>query len=385
MTVLANTVTAIEPDDRERTLAERQIELVVTLADLCARPPRWHGERHQLGDIACAFFLISAANLAWVEAAAAHPHVRAVPVSIEAMGSFAAIEASIATGRLQLVISGSGPGTLGHLWAIAAARAQGASVLVLVPRTPPELAGSNDIQEASYDQPLHVVGACLYDKVIAMEDVAQMPRIARTLRQLFARPQGVVVQLSVPTNLLAAPCPALPRLDAVRIELPSPSAAAIARVAERLSAPGGRPAFLFGSGAVAFRDRLGALVERWGAVHLSTPAAAAILPGSLGVVGNAASGDIARRLRELEVSCLVVLGSRLAIASGGGDDALLPAGCHVVHVDADPDVIAGNAVATWGHGVTFIPSDIGEFLDALQLVAPKPQIHAVQPPQKGPS
>jgi thiamine pyrophosphate-dependent acetolactate synthase large subunit-like protein len=380
MTVLTNTV-----DDGERTLAERQIELVVRLADLCMRPPRWHGERHQLGRIACAFFLISAANLAWVEAAAAHPHVRAIPVSIEAMGSFAAIEASIATGRLQLVISGSGPGTLGHLWAIGAARAQGASVLVLVPRTPPELAGSNDIQEASYDQPLHVVGAHLYDKVIAMEDVAQMPRIARTLRHLFARPQGGVVQLSVPTNLLVAPCPALPRLDAVRIELPSPSAAAIGRVAELLSRPGRRPAFLFGSGAVAFRDRLSALVERWGAVHFSTPAAAAAVPGSLGVIGNAASGGIAKRLLELEVSCLVVLGSRLAIASGGGDDALLPTGCHVVHVDADPNVIAGNAVATWGHDVTFIPSDIGEFLDALERAAPTAQIRVSAPPGKGTS
>jgi len=380
MTVLANTF-----DDREQTLAERQIELVVTLADLCARPPRWRGERDELGHISCAFFLISAANLAWVDAAAAHPRVRAVPVSIEAMGSFAAIEASIATGRPQLVISGSGPGTLGHLWAIAAARAQGASVLVLVPRTPPELAGSNDIQEASYDQPLHVVGAHLYDKVIALEAVAQMPRIARTLRQLFARPQGAVVQLSVPTNLLVALCPALPRLDAVRIELPSPSAATIADVAELLSGPGKRPAFLFGSGAVAFRHRLGALVERWGAVHFSTPAAAAIVPGSLGVIGNAASGDIAKRLLELDVSCLVVLGSRLAIASGGGDGALLPAGCHVVHVDADHNVIAGNAVATWGHDVTFIPSDIGTFLDALERVAPTPQIQAVTPPEKGTS
>lgn len=380
MTVRTNTV-----DDGERTLAERQIELVVALADLCVRPPRWRGERHQLGHIACAFFLISAANLAWVEAAAAHPQVRAVPVSIEAMGSFAAIEASIATGCPQLVISGSGPGTLGHHWAIAAAQAQGASVLVLVPRTPPELAGSNDIQEASYDQPLHAVGAHLYDKIIAMEDVAQMPRIARTLRHLFARAQGAVVQLSVPTNLLLAPCPALPRLDKVRIELPSPSAAAIADVAELLSGRGRRPAFLFGSGAVAFRDRLSALVERWSAVHFSTPAAAAIVPGSLGVIGNAAFGDIAKRLRELEVSCLVVLGSRLAIASGGGDDALVPTGCHVVHVDADPNVIAGNAVATWGHDVTFISSDIGQFLDALERAAPKPQIHAITSPEKGTS
>ena len=369
----------------ERTLAERQIELVVELADLCVRPPRWRGERHELGRDACAFFLISAANLAWVEAAAAHPRVRAIPVSIEAMGSFAAIEASIATGRPQLVISGSGPGTLGHHWAIAAARGQGASVLVLVPRTPPALAGSNDIQESSYDQPLHAVGAHLFDKVIAMEDVAQMSRIARTLRHLFARPQGAVVQLSVPTNLLLAPCPSLPRLDAVRIELPSPSAAAIADVADLLSGRDGRPAFLFGSGAVAFRDRLGALVERWGAVHFSTPAAVAIVPGSLGVIGNAASGDVARRLLELDVRCLVILGSRLAVASGGGDGTLLPTGCHVVHVDADPDVIAGNAVATWSHPVTFIPSDIGQFLDALERAAPTPQMHASALSGTGPS
>lgn len=130
---------------------------------------------------------------------------------------------------------------------------------------------------------------------------------------------------------------------------------------------------MFGSGAVAYRDRLGAVLERWGAVHFTTPAAAAILPGSLGVVGNGAHGDVPRRLVELGVRCCVIVGSRLATASGGGDPELLPPNCDVIHVDADPALVGGSALATRGRRMTLIPSDIGEFLDALEQVAPDPR------------
>lgn len=344
------------------SVAQVQMDVVAAVADLCARPPRCPGGRQQG---TCAFFLISAASVAWVEAAVAHPHIHAVDVSIEPMATFGAIEASIATGRLQVVVCGSGPGTLGHLTAIPAARAQGAAVLVLVPRTPPRLAGAIDIQESSWEQPLHRVGACLFDDSIDMEDVAEMPRIARRLRHLFARPQGAVVRLSVPTSLLRRPCPPPPDLGAIRIALPAPARRDIDAVAELLSGPGGPPAFLFGSGSVAFRDLLGPVVERWGAVHFTTPAATAVLRGSLGVVGNGAHGDVPAQLRDRDVRCVVVLGSRLGTASGGGDPELLPRGCHVVHIDIDPRVIAGNAVATWKRPLTFIPSDIGAFLEAI--------------------
>jgi thiamine pyrophosphate-dependent acetolactate synthase large subunit-like protein len=344
------------------SLAQALMELVATLGERCAQPPRCPGV---VDRTSCAYFLISAASVAWVEAAVAHPRIRAVDVAIEHMATFAAIEASRATGRLQTVLCGSGPGTLGHLVAVPAARGQGAALLMLVPRTPPPLASAIDIQESSWEAPLHRVGASLFDDSIELERVAELPRIARRLHHLFARPQGAVVRLSVPTDLLRMPCPPLPDLGAIEIALPAPDARTVARVAGLLSGPGGPPAFLFGSGAVAFRHRLGPLVERWDAVHFTTPAATAILPGSLGVVGNGAHGDVPAQLRARDVRCVVVLGSRLGTASGGGDAELLPPGCHVVHVDIDPRVIAGNAVATWDRPVTFVPADIGHFIDAL--------------------
>ncbi|MDX6720539.1 MAG: hypothetical protein QOJ63_2793 [Solirubrobacteraceae bacterium] len=344
------------------TLAQAQIEVAAVAADLCAQPRRVGG----MSDAqTCAFFLISAASVDWVEAAVAHPAIRTVDVAIEHMATFAAIEAARATGRLQIVICGSGPGTLGHLAAVPAARAQGASVLMLVPRTPPHLAGGPSIQESSWEQPLHEVGANLFDDSIAMEHVRQMTRIAKRLRHLFARPQGAIVRLSVPTSLLRMPCPELPDLRLADIRLPAPDARTVADVVALLEGPGGPPAFMFGSGAVAFADRLGPLVGRFGAVHFTSPTATAILPGSLGVVGNAAHGDVPARLRELDVRCVVVLGSRLGTASGGDEPGLLPPGSHVVHVDVDPRVIAGNAVATWNSKVTFVPSDIGTFIDAI--------------------
>lgn len=369
------------------SLAERHIELAVTLADVCQRPPRWRGD---LGadPATCAFFLIGAASVRWVEAAAAHPRVRAVDVSIEAMAVFAAIEASIATGRAQVVICAAGPGTVGALWGIPAARSQGATVLVLVPRTPPCLVGSVDIQEASYDQPSHTAGAGLFDEVLAMDDIAQLPRIALRLRRLFARPQGAVVRLCVPIDLLGHACPPSPDLSLVRIAAPAPSAGALARVAALLSGDGARPgldgppAFLFGSGAVVYRDRLGEVVDRFGGVHFATPPAAAIVEGSLGVISNAAYGEVPERLRALGVRCLVILGSRLGTASGGGAP-LLPDGCPIVHVDVDPDVTAGNAVATWRHEVLHVEAEIGEFLDALELLAPRAPADAAAPDPKG--
>ena len=353
------------------SLAQMQIDLAATLAELCARPPRLQvpGGAGDAG--LCAFFLISAASVAWVDAAAAHPAIRAVDVSIEAMGAFAAIEASIATGRLQVVICGSGPGTLGPLWALPAARAQGAAVLVLVPRTPAQLVDAADIQEVSHRQPLHMTGSAgVYDDVIPLEDAAEMPRIALRLRRLFARPQGAVVQLSVPTNLLVQPCGPLPDLRRVQITTPAPSAQTIHRIAADLRAPGGPPAFLFGSGSVAYRDRLGPLAKRWGAVHFATPAAAGLVPGSLGVVGNAAYGDVPDRLRALDVRCVVIIGSRLGTASGGGDRALLPPACRVVVVDVEPAAL--NAVAVRDHDVLAVTSEIGSFLDGLEQVPSDP-------------
>ena len=347
-----------------QTIAQQQIATFLRICELCARPPRWTGRmdvRHE----ACAFFLISAPSVAWVEAAAEDGRLRLVDVCIEAMGTFAAIEASIATGVPQLVICGAGPGTLGHHWAIPGGRSQGASVLLLVPRTPPGLAGAVDVQECSSYAPLHQAGADLYDEVLTMDDVAEMPRIALRLRHLFARPQGAMVQLSVPVHLLGEPGPPLPDLGLVAAPLPAPSPATVADVARLLRTSGSRPAFLFGSGTMPFRHRLAALVERWDAVHFSTPPAAAIVPGSLGTIGNAAGGDVPAELCKRRVRCVVALGTRFGTASEGGNDELLPRHCHVVHVDADPTLVPGNAAATRGRRLTFIHSDIGVFLDAL--------------------
>lgn len=345
------------------TLAQRQIEAFISICEQCARPPRWPGSQ-DAAPTTSAFFLISAASVAWVDAAAADSRIRLIDVSLEAMATFAAIEASVATGRPQLVIAGAGPGRLGHLWAVPAAQAQGASLLVLVPRTPPHRAGMTDIQEGSTFSPLHQAGADLFDAVIAMDDIAQMPQIVLRLRTLLARPQGAVVQLSVPSHLLGLPCPELPDLPRLEIALPAPSPATTRDVRAELGA-GPPPAFLIGSGAVPYGHRLPAILERFGAVHFSTPAAAGLLKDSLGTIGNASGGDIPVRLRELGVRCVIVLGSRLGIASGGGAEGLFPPDSHIIQVDVDQELIAGNAVAMRGRRVTLVQSDIGEFLDAI--------------------
>ena len=93
----------------------------------------------------------------------------------------------------------------------------------------------------------------------------------------------------------------------------------------------------------ALRGALGAVLERWHAVHFTTPAATTLAPGLLGVIGNAAYGDVPGQLRELDVCCVVVLGSRLGTASGGANPDLFPEHCHIVQFEIDPDVAAASA------------------------------------------
>ena len=342
------------------TVAQAHIELAVTLSARSARPARWpHGPA--CDDRLRAFFLISAANVLWVDAMAAHPRVHAIDVSIEAAGMFSALEAAIATGRMQLVICGSGPGTLGVLWALPAARAQGAPILILVPLPPPWLVDGPDIQEA----PVLPAAAPLCDDVIAMHDARALPRIAMRLHKLFAERKGAVVVLAAPTHLLGEPSAPVPDISRVQIRPPAPSRATIAEVAEWMSATTAPAAVLVGAGALPYLDRVEELIKRLGAVHFATPPAAAALGGSLGVIGNTQYGDVPRRLRELDVDCVLVLGSRLGTASGGGDPALFPDGCRVVHVDIDP---VTTAPAMWHRDVLSVTSEIGEFLHAFAAV-----------------
>ncbi|HEX4363581.1 MAG TPA: thiamine pyrophosphate-binding protein [Solirubrobacteraceae bacterium] len=361
--------TAEHQSSRKRpTLAERQIDLIPALGDASPRAARWSGEIPHDAPACCAFGLISAASVHWFEAAVAHPRVRVVDVSLEAMGAFAAIEASIATGRPQIVICGSGPGTLGVQWAIPAARGQGASLLVLTPRTPPELAGTTQIQESSFFSLPPTVGAELFDANFILTSVLEMPRIAVALRHLFARPQGGVAQLSVPTNLLDRRCPKLLDPSALEIAPPAPGTRALARIAEWLALPGGPPAFILGGGCTGHGRELGNVIKRLGAVHLTTPGALGLLPNSLGLIGTSADADVAALLHVARPRCAFVIGTRLGTASGGNDAALLPKDCPIVHVDAEPSGSVGNAPATRTHRLLSVQSDVGEFVAALNAL-----------------
>ena len=118
---------------------------------------------------------------------------------------------------------------------------------------------------------------------------------------------------------------------------------------------------MLGSGSVAYAEKLGALISRMGAVHITMPAALGLLPDSLGLIGTAAEADVAARLRTVGPRCAFVLGTWRGTASGGGDTALLPKGCPVVHVDVAPYEAVGSAPAVRGHPLLSVTSEIGEF------------------------
>lgn len=334
----------------------------------CALTPRWLGDRAPGAPAPCAFFLISAASAGWVDAAAAYPRIHAVDVSIEALGVFAAIDASKATGRLQLVIAGSGPGTLGMLWVIPGAKAQGASLLVLTPRTAAQLAGAVDIQESSYRNPLHMAGAALFDEVIPTERRKEMSRIAMWLRHLFARPQGAVVLLSAPTDLLKSACPPLPDIPAVEVALPAPSARTMARIADLLTWPGGPPAFVLSPGCEPYAAPS---VPCWsaGTRFISRPLRRRRSRP------DCWASSVTLPMATYRASCA----SSTFAAWSSSDRASARPRAAPTRTSSPSTVTSSNSrsirtlprqapVCTWNGPVLSVPSDTGDFLGALQRV-----------------
>lgn len=291
----------------------------------------------------------------------------------EAGAAFAAIEDSLASGRLTVVIATTGPGVTNLYTGMTAARSEGAKVLFLSGATPAAQRGRGAFQEtgvASSLSPLFAPGS-LFHLACIPEDPAELEVLIAKLASGITRPNGFVAHLGLPMGIQTArlgqrPRPSLSGMHRLAVE---PSA--VERCVELLS----RESFVIwaGFGARNASAAVQRLAERAGAMVMASPRAKGVMPEHhplyLGVSGLGGHSAVDNYFRHTPPARVLVLGSRLGeLTSFWSKELVGREG--LIHVDVDTDVFgsAYPSVPTFG-----IQAEIGAFVDAVLAAWPAPE------------
>jgi acetolactate synthase-1/2/3 large subunit len=310
--------------------------------------------------------------------AVAHSSIRLIHSRHETGAAFAAIEASLATGKPTVVVATSGPGATNLYTGMAAARAEGAKVLFVSGATPAAQRGRGAFQETggpfSALGPLFTSGALLHHAGV-LEDPAELDTLVSRLANGFARPNGFVAHVGLPLAMqTASRGPARPRVITSRAPACAPVVSS--DCAELLSSED----FVIwaGFGATNSADLVRALAERSGARVMCTPRAKGVMPEDhplyLGVTGLGGHERVAEYLLRARPARALVLGSRLGEMSSFWSEDLVPHG-GFVHVDLESDAFG----AAYPHVPTLgVQAEIRGFL--CDLLAAWPETSKVHTP-----
>lgn len=299
--------------------------------------------------------------------------IRVIHTRHESGAAFAAVEASLASGRPSVVFATTGPGITNALTGLFVARREGAQVIFLSGMTPASKRERWVLQESG---PHSLLGGMYtsgplfnYAAVIEHEDQLDvaMCRIARGLR----RPHGFVAHVAIPTSLQSVNLERPPRerdADELRPERIIDSHD-VTRCLELLST--GRSMLWVGYGARGCSRLVRKLSEKLDAPVMSTPRAKGVFPENhplyVGVTGLGGHDGPAEAVKALAPEHILVLGSRLGEFSSGWSRSLVP-GRSFIHVDIDPEVpgVAYPDVPTYG-----VQAELGVFLNALLAELPE--------------
>ncbi len=297
--------------------------------------------------------------------AASRSSLRFVHCRHEGGAAFAAIEASLATGRLTVVVATTGPGLSNLLTGMLAARYEGAKVLFVSGCTAAAQRGRGAFQETSGSgpyAPFFATGSLFHHAQI-VEHPAELGPLASRLASGVARPNGFVAHVGLPLAVQTARAQSLPRPGLTRLAAPAPDRGSVAHAAELLkSAP-----FVIwaGFGARHAAPWVLDLAEASGARVMCSPRGKGVVPEDhplfLGVAGLGGHPQVEDYLRERKPARALVLGSRLSeMTSFWSQDLLPPEG--LVHVDLDESVFG----AAYPNATTLgVQAEIGSFIQEL--------------------
>lgn len=277
--------------------------------------------------------------------------------------AFAAVEASLATRSPVVVFTTTGPGITNAISGLAAARYEGARVLLLSPRTSPAQRELVAVQETPGMMPsadLFFPG-WLFDDAFLIDAAEQLQTCIRRLGHRLQMPGSYVAHLSIAVSVQNASVPWEPGSRAA-VYAGSPDPQAVQRVAEMLN---GKGFFLWvGHGARHAYPQVRELVAKTGAPVVATPRGKGVLSDRdrhlLMVSGLGGHREPMRTLAEYRPDMALVLGSRLGEASGGWDQGMLPPG-GLIQVDESP----GFTGTAGGRISVAVQGDIGRTLDLL--------------------
>jgi acetolactate synthase I/II/III large subunit len=325
-------------------------------ADLVVRMLARLGVRHAFG--------VSGGGIARIwRALIDSPEIETLHFRHEAGAAFAAIEASIECRKPVAVFATTGPGMTNMLTGLAAARAEGARVLLISPRTSPAQRGRGAVQETPMPSADFFTPGWLFDQVFLLESVEEIPQVADRLQYGFQSFGAYVAHLSIPVSLqnTQARNVAL-EMSEYRVTRPFPDPAAVERVAGLMIRK--RFAIWVGHGARHASRQIRALVNLTGAPVLATARGKGVVPEDhpqfVMVTGLGGHAGGIEHLERYAPEFVLVLGSRLGEPSSGWETRLVPPD-GFVHVDLDPSV-AGTAFRA---PVLAIESEVGAFVDQI--------------------
>lgn len=280
----------------------------------------------------------------------------------EAGAAFAAIEASLERRGAVAVFCTTGPGITNTLTGMAAARAEGAKVLLISGRTSPAQRGRGAVQETPMPSADFFTPGWLFDEVFMLESSAELPQIERRLQHGIGRAGSYLAHISIPLGLQSAPAELRPAPPEYQSSHSHPDPAAVGEVVRLMRTK--RCAIWVGHGARHAARQVRALVDLTGVPVIATPRGKGIVPENspsylmvTGLGGHA--GGIAE-LGRYDPEFMLVLGTRLGEASSGWERRLVPRG-GLVHVDIDVSV-PGTA---FDAPILAIQADVGTFVDQI--------------------
>jgi acetolactate synthase-1/2/3 large subunit len=124
----------------------------------------------------------------------------------EASAAFAAIESSLASGKLTVVVATTGPGITNLYTGMVAARSEGAKVLFVSGATPAAQRGRGAFQETSYSSalaPLFTQGLTFHCAMI-IESPAELGSFVSRIASGVTRPTGFVAHVGMPMSTQTA-------------------------------------------------------------------------------------------------------------------------------------------------------------------------------------